>query len=280
MSKGKKKILYNLCIIVLLAIVAVCFIYLFKYFGDLYKGEKKVDELRSLIVENTVEQAALDNTEDKNSDTGENKKKKETEYVEIDGVRVQKKFKTLYERNHDFIGWIKIEDTILDYPVMQTRDDEEYYIYRDFDKQHSGEGTIFADASSDLLLPSDNVILYGHNMKFGQMFHSILEYRDEEYYKKHPVIQFDTIYGDGTYEIIAAFESKIYPIDYDGFKYYEFFDATDKKDFEDYVSNCKSLTGYDIPATAIYGDKLITLSTCAYHTTDGRFAVVARKVEE
>ena len=89
MSKGTKKILYNLCIIVLLAIVAVCFIYLFKYFGDLYKGEKKVDELRSLIVENTVEQAALDNTEDKNSDTGENKKKKETEYVEIDGVRVQ-----------------------------------------------------------------------------------------------------------------------------------------------------------------------------------------------
>ena len=168
---------------------------------------------------------------------------------------------------------------MIDYPVMQSMYDEEYYLRRDFDKEYSYAGTLFIDTSCNVEKPSDNIIIYGHHMNTGKMFHELEEYDEEDYYEKHKFITFDTIYGSGTYEVIAAYRTKIYDEDYTGFKYYEFFDARDSVEFENYVSNSKSLTPYNIEASAKYGDSLITLSTCAYHTENGRFVVVARKME-
>lgn len=110
------------------------------------------------------------------------------------------------------------------------------------------------------------------------MFHDLLKYENESFYKNHKYIQFDTIYGNGTYEVIAAFRTHILTEKEDGFRYYQFFNAEDESAFNQYVSGCKALTGYTIDTDASYGDSLLTLSTCAYHTDNGRFVVVAKKL--
>lgn len=275
-KKRRTKILYTVCMVVLLCIFVGCGVYLGIYFWQSKKSEDRVDELKTLIIE--------DDSDDSNETAGQSGTPTDAapavEYVDVDGVLVQKKFEELYTENHDFIGWLTIDDMVIDYPVMQSMNDEELYLHRDFDKKYSYAGTLFLDTSSDVKAPSDNLIIYGHHMQTGKMFGELESYAKQSFYEEHKYISFDTIYGDGTYEVIAAFYTKIYEKEYTGFKYYQFFDAGNEDEFDSFVSNCKSLTSYEIPATASYGDKLITLSTCAYHTDNGRFVVVAKKISD
>lgn len=273
-KKNKKKIIYTICMIILICIFVGSGIYLLAYFLQTKKSEDRVEELKELIIEDATTEA-VDSTHT-NTDYVPIEK---IDFVIIDGIPVQKKFEQLYNKNHDFAGWLTIDGTDIDYPVMQSLYDEEYYLHRDFDKKYSYPGTLFIDTESDISLPSDNIIIYGHHMQSGKMFGKLEDFADKDFYENHKYISFDTIYGDGTYEIIAAFYSKIYEKEYTGFKYYQFFDAQDKEQFDYYISNCKALTTYEISATAEYGDKLISLSTCAYHTTNGRFVVVAKKID-
>lgn len=202
------------------------------------------------------------------------------EFVEVNGRMVQKKFAELYKENPDFVGWITIPDTKVDYPVMQSMEENEYYIHRNFQQEWDDSGLPFLDFRCSFTEPTDNMLIYGHNMKAGTMFSGIISYDSQEFYDTHKTFTFNTIDGDGEYEVIAAFYSQIYSeTDTGSFKYYQFFDAASEEEFNAYVEQAKALTPYEIQATAQYGDSLITLSTCAYHTEDGRFAVVARKVE-
>ena len=203
---------------------------------------------------------------DKSKDNGEKK--------------ILKKFEKLYEKNSDIAGWLTIDGTTIDYPVMYTPDDNDYYLHLDFDKNWSDPGTPFIDTNCRPFDDrTDNVLIYGHNMKSGVMFRELLQYEDESFYKKHKNIKFDTLYETGTYEVIGAFRSEIYPDDdTEHYHYYEFFNAADKAEFDEYIDFVKSNTSYDSGVTAEYGDELITLSTCASHTEDGRFVVVARRI--
>ena len=147
------------------------------------------------------------------------------------------KYADLYLTNSDIIGWIKIEDTKVDYPVMQTKDDPEFYLHRGFSKEYTGSGVPFMDASSDIFIPTSNFLIYGHHMKNGTMFRDIEKYNDYDFYKDHKTFQFDTIYkgGQGTYEVIAAGYSQIYPKDSTEFKYYQYAGMTSQSDFNEYV---------------------------------------------
>ena len=277
-SKSKKKKLYKtLYVIVMILLISVfigCATYLIVYFWQAKKIDKQVDQLKDMIVEEDDTEFEIAEEETIVDDNG-----KKIEYTFVDGVKVQRKFAKIFRDNNDFIGWISISGTKIDYPVMQTKEDEEFYLHRDFEKKYNGNGTLFVDADDDVSIPDDNLIIYGHNMKNGNMFHDILKYEDEDYYKGHKYIQFDTIYGDGKYEVIAAFRTEIYDKNYTGFKYYSFISAGTKEEFDDFVSGCKNLTTYNIEESAEFGDKLITLSTCAYHAEEGRFVVVAKKIE-
>ena len=213
-----------------------------------------------------------------NSKSSKDREKEYLDYYIINGNIVQEQFRELYSRNRDIIGWIKIEGTPIDYPVMQTTTDEQYYLRRDFNKEYSYSGSIFASAKSDIHRPSDNIITYGHHMADSSMYHDIEKYEKRDYYEKHKFIRFDTLEQTGIYEVIAAFRTNIYPDDYKGFVYYRFVDATDKKEYDKFIYECKKLTPYDMDSTAVYGDQLITLSTCAYHTFQGRFVVVAKRI--
>lgn len=280
LTKRRRKQLINRFLLVLFACVFVfSATYLAIYYYNSYKSERKVDELKGLI-----DDTELSDDESHNTDVHENVSSGDeidnsVNYVDIDGALVQEKFVELYRKNHDFIGWITIEDTEIDYPVVLSMYDEEYYLHRDFDKNYSLAGTLFADTDCDIRKPSDNIMIYGHHMQSGKMFQNLTKYEKESFYNDHKFITFDTIEKDGTYEVIVAFKTKVYDEDYSGFKYYKFFDAANEKEFNEYVTNCKSLCEYDIPATATYGDELLTLSTCNYHTTNGRFVVVAKKIK-
>ena len=110
------------------------------------------------------------------------------------------------------------------------------------------------------------------------MFQELLKYEDESFYKEHPTFRFTTADEDAEYEIISAFKSRVYyKSEKNVFRYYYFINAEDEEEYDEFVDSAKEASLYDTGKTAEYGDQLMTLSTCAYHTEDGRFAVVAKK---
>ena len=183
----------------------------------------------------------------------------------------------IYNKNKKLIGWIQIDD-IIDYPVMQTVNNE-YYLDHNFNQEEDKNGCIFMDYQCDVIKGCDNIILYGHHMKSGKMFGSLNKYSQKSYYEEHPTILFDTIYEKGEYQIMYVFRSKVYSEEDVNFKYYQFINAGSEKEFNSYINEMAALSLYDTGVTAAYGDKLLTLSTCDYQETKGRFVVVAKKIK-
>lgn len=183
-------------------------------------------------------------------------------------------YRELHEQNMDMAGWIRIDGTAIDYPVMYTADD--FYLSHNFDKEESKSGVPFIDKCCTVEPMATNTIIYGHHMKNGAMFAGLARYEDAAYCAEHPVIQLDTLYEQREYEIIAVFESRIYRKSDAVFKHYNFLNAENAEDFEDYIADIKALSLYDTGVTAEYGDSLITLVTCAYYTEHGQFVVVAK----
>ncbi len=187
-----------------------------------------------------------------------------------DDWTVQDQYGTLFEQNADMVGWISIEGTPLDYPVMQTASEPNYYLQRGFNGEYSDYGVPYAAEACSIDPASDNITIYGHHMKSGKLFGSLDGYTDQEFCREHPIIRFDTYAGFGEYVVLAVFKTT--PTE---FAYHEFVDAADEAAFDTYVRQCRELSLYDTGAMASYGDKLITLSTCEYSQDDGRLVVVA-----
>lgn len=185
-------------------------------------------------------------------------------------------FHTLYEQNPDIRGWLKIDGTRIDYPVMQSGDDPEFYLKHDFEKQANKNGMPFLDTRYS---PegSDVLLIHGHNMKNGLMFSDLMLYKEESFYRSHPLIRFNTLYEEGEYEIIAVILSPALYEGQDGFRYYETDSITTSAAFDEYLQSIQALALYETDATACYGDRLIILSTCEYSQENGRLAVLARK---
>lgn len=186
-------------------------------------------------------------------------------------------YQILYNKNKSLIGWIKIDDTVINYPVMQAKDSE-YYLTHNFEQEYDKNGSIFLDPECDVLKPSTNLIVYGHHMKSGKMFGSLSQYSNKSYYKEHPEIQFDSLYEKGTYRIMYVFRSRIFYEDEIVFKYYQFIDANSEAEFNSAMEAMAEMSLYDTGVQAQYGDKLLTLSTCDNSEEDGRFVVVAKRV--
>ena len=192
---------------------------------------------------------------------------------------VQPTSRNLYLENADMVGWIQIEGTSIDYPVMQTPADPNYYLKHDFEKHYTDYGCPFMQANCDALAPSDNLIIYGHNMKDGSMFANLAKYRNKDFWQAHKTIWFDTELGSRVYEIFAVIHTTVQADATDAFPFYRFVDAAAPEDFAAYVSACKARALYDTDISAEYGDMLLTLSTCDNITDDGRLLVIAKQTE-
>ena len=200
------------------------------------------------------------------------------ELTDPDGkpISVLREYAELYEINPDLVGWMTIEGTVINYPVMQNKQVLDYYLYRDFYKKSSGHGCIYVREACDVFSPSDNLTIYGHRKNDGTMFADLAKYRDKSFYEAHPYIVFDTISEHHTYQIISVFRTTASVGE--GFAYHEFVDAFDAIDFREYVETCKELAYYETGVSAEFGDKLISLSTCEFGQVNGRIVVVAKRI--
>ncbi|MBQ8117675.1 MAG: class B sortase [Lachnospiraceae bacterium] len=181
--------------------------------------------------------------------------------------------------NDDMGAWLKIDGTVIDYPVMWTPRDENYYLERNFSGNPDKNGCLILDTDSCLNPLTTNLIIHGHNMKSGAMFGTLQKYSDAGYCREHSLI---TLYAEDCerrYEVIAVFRSQVYRKTDQVFKFYKFFQANTPEEFDDFYQNIKALSLYDTGVTAAFGDRFITLSTCAYHVENGRFVVVAKEIE-
>lgn len=164
-----------------------------------------------------------------------------------------KMLKELQKENSDIVAWIEIEDSKINYPVLQGEDNE-YYMTHTYKKEYSKDGSLFLDKDYDWSKPSTNLLIYGHNnIGSTEMFVDLMNYKEEEYYNTHKIIRFTTAEEDAEYEIIAVFLSRVYyKSEKDVFRYYFFIDANNEEEFNEYVQNSKEASLYDIEATAKY----------------------------
>lgn len=233
-----------------------------KYGNEIAKKEESDEKLN--IVESDVEEK---------SEKVEEKPEQKT-VVESERMIQVKKIK---EENQDIVGWLEIQNTGISYPVLQGIDNE-YYMTHNYKKEKSKNGSIFLTKEYDWTIPSSNLLIYGHNLGNGTMFQELLKYASKDFYNQHPTIRFTTTEADSEYEIISVFKSRVYyKSEKNVFRYYYFVNANTDEEYNQFITDAKKASLYDIDATAEYGEQLITLSTCSYHVKDGRFAVVGRK---
>ena len=186
---------------------------------------------------------------------------------------IQESFEALYEQNQDIVGWIRLNGTPIDYPILQAEDNE-YYMSRDFEGNEHEAGSLFLDFRCDFtnMYEAAHQIVYGHNMKNGSMFQALTRYEDAEFFENNRFISVNTLYGNYMFEVFAVYET---PISY----YYlemEFTNRSAWKDFAE-VFQEKSMHQTDVELT---GDEVVlTLSTCTnQHRNSERFVVQARLI--
>lgn len=295
------KILRKLSFYICLIIVIFSFLRIGQEFFKYYKSEIKYHELK---IEKEKEYDKTNNTIiDKKNDINTTQEEVDLNGFDDDVIynetplSVLSQYKSLYDQNNDLFGWIKIDDTKIDYPVMHTPENINFYLHRDWNKEYSYPGSIFIDGRCTY--KSDNIIIYGHNMKNLTMFGNLIYYKNKSYYENHKYITFDTIYEPSKYEIIAVSQAFIKESDLmnsaedaekniayaelnnNEYLFYNHIDFEDTNSFNEYVDYMKEHSYYDIDSDAKFGDKLITLCTCTNTTKyqNERLLIVAKKIE-
>lgn len=233
-----KKAIYRLTIILLIGILLVSSYFVLRDYKEDKEQNQIFKELQN-IVEESIE---ITEKKEENMD-----------------------LQRLYELNSDFVGWLKIEDSNINYPIMQSKDRPNYYLNRNFYKKYSSNGTPYIAENCDLK-KSNNLIIYGHHINGKRVFGELENYKREDYYKKHKVIKFYTLEEQAEYEIISVFTTIAYSEK--GFDYYNYYNLKDKKEFDIFINKCNELCLYNTNQEVKYGDKFITLSTCEYSHKD------------
>ncbi len=197
---------------------------------------------------------------------------------------INEKYAALYAANNDFIGWVSINGTNVDYPVMQT-DDNDYYLHRDFDGNYDFAGTIFTDYEGRIgpnEMPN-NTILYGHNMLYKYQFSALSNYINNiEFLKMSPIVDFNTLYKDNKYKIFAVMKLNTAKEHGDVFDYTSRVYFGSQSEFYDFICEAMDRSIYETGVDIEYGDEILTLSTCdgSMGFDDARIVVMARKVRD
>ncbi len=240
--------------------------------------ETSSDEGQEGTAEQESGQADVSGTDDKKSAKKKDAKQQDKKKIDPADLTVLKKYSDLYKQNKDLAGWLSIEGTVINYPVMQTgKKNPDFYLHNGFDKKESDHGTLFVDARNDIVNRDTNLIIYGHNMRDGTMFGGLKSFMDKDYFEKHQELVFDTIYEKAKYRIVAVCLSKVNYQDDDTFRYYNFLNAESKEEFQAFLANIQQLTVFDQNIDISYGDELLTLSTCNSYVQDGRLFLIAKK---
>ena len=224
------------------------------------KEEAGLEDISARKIIEGTNASEPDNTADKTSNAADNSP-----------------LRALYELNSDFVGWLSIEDTDIDYPVMKSSEsDPEFYLHRDFDKNYSYSGTLFIGEGCDA--DSDAFVIYGHNMNSGSMFGSLDSYKSGSFALEHKDIVFRTVKENRVYRVFAAFQTKLLDEDSDDFAYYRSVGKLTKAEYERMLENIRNMSMISLNETPDYPKQIMFLSTCYYHTDEGRFVVAAYRI--
>lgn len=253
---------YIIILLLLIVILAISSFFIIKEFAENKKETDIYDELQEIVIEENTD------IDTKNVDT---------EIEKSEGKSSNKyNLENIAKINSDVVGWIKIENTNIDYPVMQNGD---YYLHRNIYKNYSSHGTPYLAEYCNIQY-SDNLIIYGHHMNDNSMFAQLDNYKKHSFYEDHKYIKFYSYYNgktiEKTYEVAIAFKTVVYSDK--GFKYYNYTNFSDVQELNDFIENCRKLEFYNTGIDINYGDKLITLSTCEYSQKNGRIVVVAKQI--
>ncbi len=284
-TKAKRKRIHVIIYLLFSILIILSLIYIINFFSlrqeakeqskllsaiDIYEKESAKEVSQNMLVDEE------EKVESKSEEKGETITTENTDERNEETERMLQ-VKELQGQNADIIGWLEIENTNINYPVLQGTDNR-YYMTHNYKKENSKNGSIFLDANYNWNIPSNNLLIYGHNLGNGMMFQELLKYEKESFYQEHPIIRFTTAEEDAKYEIISAFKSRVYrKSEKNVFRYYFFLNSELEEEYNQFVKNAKNASLYPIDTTASYGDQLITLSTCSYYVQDGRFAVVGRR---
>lgn len=267
-----KKTLYTVTLVLLIAVFLVSGIMVVNYFVESKAQAEEFEKLQQLKEESATKPTETKPlpTETQGTDPTETEPQGPTE------PQILPDYSEIVKLNSDMAGWITIEGTEIDYPVMHTPQEPNLYLKKNFNREYSAHGCIYAREECDLNEPSDNITLYGHNMMDGSMFAALHKYASKDKWDENPLIIFNTLYEYHTYKIFAVFKTEA-SMDA-GFRYHQFVDAEDEADFNDFIEECKKLSFYDTGITPVYGDKIICLSTCEYTLANGRLVVAAVRI--
>lgn len=266
----------NPLFIILVAVFCIALIAVAAILIHMGKARSDFRKLSEMVEENATATAApVETTPPETRSTGPTTETTVPTEPEPTEPVMLAKYAPLYEQNHDLFGWLRIDGTVIDYPVMHTPTDPEKYLHTNFKREYSFGGIPFIDANCSA--DSDNLLIYGHNMLDGSMFRTLLKYQQKDFWQRNPVISFNTLYEEQEYEVVAAFYDKVYKKSDTNFKFYQFYDTSDQSSFDEAMAYYREHALYDTGVTAQCGDLFLTLVTCAYQTENGRFVVVARK---
>lgn len=255
-GKTANRVITILAVLILLVSGAVCI----KYFVELYQNKNQTEELAALVTESE-------------------------ENYPAEPSWVQPKYRELYNQNNDFVGWITVPNTAINHPVMQS-DDNEYYLRRDFYKNYLRRGTVFMDYRNDPENLNVNTILYGHNYLDSTMFSDLEKYKDIEFYKTAPVIEFNTIYADHKWKVFAVFLTTASPELDNNYVFNYIYPFMTESSFEEFIDEVAKRSLYDTGVEVLPTDKILTLSTCTRDMDitskqeNARCVVMARLVRE
>ncbi|WP_197027949.1 class B sortase [Butyrivibrio sp. WCE2006] len=190
---------------------------------------------------------------------------------------VSLKIEYLYKKNRDLSGWLRINGSEIDYPIMYKEGDNDFYLQHDFFGNEDRNGLLVLDKRCSFDMSDNHLLIHGHNMKSGALFGTLKYYKEDDYLRKHQAIELDTPSEQRFYEIIAVVDTTANG-EKNGFNYADYINIGDEESFDKYVANLKARSMHKIAATATYGDQLLTLSTCDYTMKNGRLLVVAKRV--
>ncbi len=262
----------------LLVVMILCLIPVAKSCCMSILHERQERELRTLREEDGTTAAGEETTDVVGK--GEDGDAIEEKTENAAGTIASAQWKELYSRNSDLIGWLTIEGTRINYPVMQCEDDE-YYLHHNFEKEEDKYGCLHVKKIADVATPGTNIIIYGHHMKDDSMFGELDKYESESFCREHGEISFETLREERIYQVMAAFRTDVTEREGEsGFRYYQFYQADTEEEFADFYENVRELSIYDTGVTAEFGDTFLTLSTCSGHSENGRFVVVAKRIRD
>ncbi len=257
--------LINIIIGVSIGSLCISLVSIMTYYTLLSFENNKIKEVQAIM---SGEKKAVLNDE---SSEGQQTKTAEQLFFE--------NFNSLKEQNSDMVGWIEIPQTTINYPVMQTKDDPEFYIRKNFEKEYSFSGTPFADAAADIDGEGGNVVVYAHNMKNDTMFSVLENYLNYSFWEQNKLINFSTSETKMQYEVFSSFIIDTDIRNPEALVAYQSLNSAAPIEVDEYLEFLKQKSVYQTDISPDIGDSFLTLSTCTNEQETDRIVVVAKRIE-